>query len=160
MLILQDTLQQEQCRFHINSTDRSTTGHSANQAGPPSNRDRKNIQHDAVLNTPDRSSPNLKNTPNDQTTKQQNPHRTEAKNKVSQYCFSSALPPPGKGRAHSKQYLPSLWNQDHKQLNSSIPNSLHAAWAKILFFWGGRARTRNYYYSKNIMKWQTGRLGP
>lgn len=60
MLILQDTLQQEQRVSHINSTDTSATGHLAKQAGPPSNTDRKNIQDDAFLNTPNWSSPNKK----------------------------------------------------------------------------------------------------
>jgi len=89
-------LPQEQCASHINSTDTSVTGHSASEAGP-SNTDRKNIQCDAVLNTPDRSTPNIKKTnqtkktPKRSNNNKKNPHRTEAKNKIWQYCFSSAL---------------------------------------------------------------------
>lgn len=72
--------------------DTSATGHQG-KAGPPSNTNRINTQFQAVLTdvTPDRSSSNLKKTQMIKQQQQKQHHRTEAKNKIQQHCFSSGL---------------------------------------------------------------------
>lgn len=90
---------------------------------------------------------------------QKHHHRTEAKNRIQQHCFSSGLPPCLKGKYCSVQYLQHLWIQDHKQLINS--QQFTCSLSQGIIFLGRKNKSEKQLQLqkyRGVMNWKAGSL--